>query len=62
MKIIKQYIDYLKKIWGKESEGFGDTVAKLTKTFGIQPCDACERRRKLFNEKLKYRRKTKENK
>ena len=60
MKFIRQYVDYLKKVWNKESEGFGDTVAKLTKTFGIQPCDGCEKRRKLFNEKLRYRMKRKQ--
>jgi hypothetical protein len=45
----------LKAIWRKPSTGLGDTIAKLTKTFGIEPCDACERRRKAFNEKIAYR-------
>ena len=57
---IKEFfsLERVKKIWMKESEGFGDTVAKITKTFGINPCAACERRRKLFNEKVAYRKKT----
>jgi hypothetical protein len=50
-------LERIKKIWSKPSEGFGDTVAKITKTFGIMPCAGCERRRKLFNEKIAYRKK-----
>lgn len=57
MKIIKRYIEYVKSVWSAPSEGFGDTVAKITKTFGIKPCDGCEKRRKKFNEALKYRKK-----
>ena len=52
---MKRYLAYLKKIWSTKSEGFGDTVAKITKSFGIKPCSGCERRRKKFNEALKYR-------
>jgi len=43
------------EIWRKPSEGFGDTVAKVTKTFGIQPCEACERRRRSWNKRLRYK-------
>ena len=59
MNIIKQYFSYLKSIWSQESKGFGDTVAKLTKSFGIKPCPACERRRQKFNEAIEYRKKMK---
>lgn len=45
----------LKTIWFKGSESFGDTVAKITKTFGIQPCKDCEQRRKKFNKAIHYR-------
>jgi hypothetical protein len=45
----------IKSIWAKESEGIGDTVAKMTKTFGIQPCEECERRRKAFNRAVSYK-------
>ncbi len=57
MNIFKRYLTYLRKIWSAESKGFGDTVAKITKSFGIKPCTGCERRRKKFNEALTYRKK-----
>lgn len=44
-----------KKVWAQPSEGFGDTVAKITKSFGIEPCEGCERRRKAFNRAISYR-------
>jgi len=52
--MIKRYINHLKKVWSQPSKGFGDTFAKITKSFGIKPCDACEERRKTWNEKLAY--------
>ena len=60
MNIIQRYITHLRKIWSKPSKGFGDTVAKITKSFGITPCDACEKRRLSWNEKLAYAKKEKE--
>lgn len=54
MKLIKKQIKRIKTIWSKPSEGFGDTFAKITKTFGIKPCGGCERRRKKWNDKIKY--------
>lgn len=57
MNILKTYFVYLKKVWSAESEGFGDTVKKITSTFGIHPCAGCERRRKKFNEAIKYKKK-----
>jgi hypothetical protein len=48
------YYKYLKRIWSVPSEGFGDTFAKITKTFGIKPCFKCTQRQKDWNEKLKY--------
>ena len=59
MNIIKLYFEYLKKIWSEESKGFGDTISKLTKSFGIKPCDGCNRRRKKFNEAIAYKKKMK---
>lgn len=59
MRIIKTYFTYLKKIWSTQSVGFGDTVAKITKSFGIKPCAGCERRRKKFNEAIAYRKRLK---
>jgi len=60
MNFLKIYFEYLKAIWSHESEGLGDTVAKITKTFGIKPCEGCERRRKKFNEAIAYRKRMKE--
>jgi hypothetical protein len=48
-------------IWREKSEGIGDTIAKITKTFGIKPCEGCERRRKSWNEKIAYRKSKKGN-
>ena len=28
----------------KQSRGLGDTIAKVTKTFGIKPCGGCKKR------------------
>ena len=56
MFFLKRYFLYLKGLWSLPSSGIGDTVAKITKSFGIKPCSACERRRKKFNELVKYRR------
>lgn len=54
-----RYWKYLKEIWSKESKGFGDTFAKITKSFGIRPCGECERRRREWNERLAYAKKNK---
>jgi len=37
------------------SRGLGDTVAKLTKAFGIKPCGGCKKRQKKLNEWFPYR-------
>jgi hypothetical protein len=55
-------VNHLRKVWSQPSKGFGDTFAKITKSFGIKPCDACERRRKSWNEKLAYEKKQREDK
>jgi hypothetical protein len=57
---MQKYWNKLKAIWSKPSKGFGDTFAKITKSFGIQPCDECERRRVDWNERLAYAKKEKE--
>jgi hypothetical protein len=38
-----------------QSKGVGDTIAKITKAFGIKPCDACKKRQKKLNEKFPYK-------
>jgi len=45
----------IKQIWAKESEGIGDTVKKITTTLGIESCEACEERRKRWNDKVAYK-------
>ena len=50
--------DEIKKIWKQESKGIGDTIAKMTKTVGIEPCQGCEERRQRFNEKIAYKKKS----
>ena len=35
-------------------QGIGDTIAKITKFFGIEPCEPCEKRKKYLNEKYPY--------
>jgi len=57
--MIKQYLLYLKSVWSTESKGLGDTIKKITKTFGIKPCKGCEERSKKFNEMIQYRKKMK---
>ena len=47
----------VKDIWNQPSRGFGDTVAKITKTLGIEPCEECEERRNRWNKKLAYKKK-----
>ena len=44
----------IKDIWHKPSDGFGDTFAKLTKSLGMVPCEACEERRQSWNRRLQY--------
>lgn len=55
MRLIKLYISYLKFVWSYPSEGFGDFFAKITKSFGIKPCGGCEKRRKSWNDKIKFK-------
>lgn len=37
------------------SRGFGDTIANVTKFFGVQPCGGCEKRRDTLNRWLPYK-------
>lgn len=38
------------------SRGLGDTIAKVTKFFGVRPCRGCEKRRRRLNELWPYKR------
>lgn len=39
----------LERLAAEQGIGVGDLVARLTKTFGIKPCAACEQRRRVLN-------------
>ena len=38
----------------EKSRGFGDSIAKLTKLFGIEPCGGCDQRRQTLNRLFPY--------
>lgn len=38
----------------EQSQGLGDTIKKITRWFGIEPCDACEARAKKLNQMFSY--------
>jgi hypothetical protein len=40
----------------QRSRGLGDTIAKGTKLIGIKPCGGCDRRRRLLNFIVPYKR------
>lgn len=37
-----------------KSRGLGDTVAKITGTLGIEPCNGCEQRQEFLNKMFPY--------
>ena len=37
-----------------KSRGLGDTIAKVTKFFGVEPCQGCEQRRDSLNKIIPY--------
>lgn len=41
----------------KKVEGLGDVVANITKFVGIEPCEACQRRREKWNKMFPIREK-----
>ena len=42
-----------------ESRGLGDTVAKITKAFGVKPCGKCKKRQETLNRMVPYKKKDK---
>lgn len=38
-----------------KSRGVGDTVAKVTKAFGVKPCGRCKKRQEALNKILPYK-------
>lgn len=39
------------------SRGVGDTIAKVTKAFGVKPCGKCKKRQSALNEMFPYKEK-----
>lgn len=39
----------------QKSRGLGDTVAKVTKFFGIEPCGGCKQRQEILNDLVPYK-------
>lgn len=37
-----------------KSKGLGDTIAKVTKWAGIEPCESCKKRQSKFNKWIPY--------
>ncbi len=37
-----------------KSKGLGDTIAKVTKWAGVEPCEACKKRRNKLNKLIPY--------
>ena len=58
LKSILWYFSFnrVKEVVEEESEGFGDTFHKFTRIFVpfLPFCNRCKKRRKDWNEKLKY--------
>ncbi len=40
-----------------QSRGLGDTVAKVTKAFGVKPCGKCKKRQETLNRMVSYKKK-----
>ena len=38
-----------------KSKGVGDTIAKVTKLFGLKPCKACQKRQERLNKRFPYK-------
>jgi hypothetical protein len=39
----------------RKLKGLGDTIAKVTKAIGIQPCGGCKERQEFLNKVFPYR-------
>lgn len=39
-----------------KSKGLGDSIAKLTKAVGIEPCKSCEKRKNILNKLFPFKR------
>jgi len=45
----------LSAILNKQSEGLGDSIAKMTSALGIKPCGACKKRQEKLNQIFPYK-------
>lgn len=46
---------WLESVQGTQrSRGLGDTIAKVTHFFGIEPCEDCKKRQETLNNKFPY--------
>ena len=54
---ISYYLDRLKAQMASNppSQGLGDTVAKVTKALGVQPCGGCKKRQERLNRMVPYK-------
>lgn len=50
----RRALGYWIAVWRRPSLGLGDTVAKVTKTIGIQPCGGCKERQAALNRLVPY--------
>ena len=39
-----------------KSKGLGDSISKLTKAVGIEPCKSCEKRKNILNKLFPFKR------
>lgn len=53
-RVWKSEIKYWYEGESGKTRGLGDTVAKITKFFGIEPCEDCEKRRDYLNKRIPY--------
>ena len=55
-KKTKEEIDLTQPVTNETapSAGLGDTIAKITNFFGIEPCEGCKSRQALFNKLFPY--------
>lgn len=61
MPVVRAISTGTQKDRGFFGEGLGDTIASVTKIFGLQPCGGCERRRLFLNRLVPWKRRKKGN-
>jgi hypothetical protein len=56
LKSGKKFMSLYTRYDPSKSRGVGDTIAKITKKFGIKPCGGCKKRQAAFNKTIPYKR------